>query len=222
MWTPWNVEKVGLFLFAGILAAILIVALARAAHQLPRLIDPKLSITSFKYHGRYRTAFIFASLALALCCAWRFGSTPATAAAIVYVVVLLALAWMDAETGLLPDVLTLGLLWAGLLVNLSGGFVSLPDAVLGAAAGYLALWSVSRIFLLVTGREGMGHGDFKLLAALGAWTGWWTLPSILVVSSVLALFVALWMRRTGRAQAGDALRYGPYLAGAGIWTLLTI
>jgi leader peptidase (prepilin peptidase)/N-methyltransferase len=135
---------------------------------------------------------------------------------------LLALAWIDAETGLLPDLLSLPLLWLGLLVNLDGAFTPLPDAVVGAVAGYLTLWIICGFFLLITGRVGMGHGDFKLLAALGAWLGWASLPWVVLVSSSLALVVALGMRLTGRMNAGDALRFGPYLAGAGIVALLRL
>jgi len=109
-----------------------------------------------------------------------------------------------------------------LLVNLGGAFTALPDAVLGAAAGYLALWCVCYVFLLFTGRMGMGHGDFKLLAALGAWLGWASLPWILLVSSSLALFAALALRLAGRLKAGEPLRFGPYLAAAGILALLRL
>jgi leader peptidase (prepilin peptidase)/N-methyltransferase len=222
MWTYWNVNVFSAGLLAIVLVAALGVGLARAAIRLPRLIDPTLPHSVFQHHHRYRLTFATVGVALTMVCAWRFGPTLAAAAAIVYVLVLLTLAWIDAEAGLLPDVLTLGLLWLGLLVNLSDGFVSLPDAVLGAVFGYLALWSVSRVFLFFTGREGMGYGDFKLLAALGAWTGWWALPWILLMSSVPALLFAIWMQLSGRASAGDAMRYGPFLAAAGVGALLAV
>src|SRR5690606_16810250 len=119
-----------------------------------------------------RVGLLLVSVPFAAACVWAFGATPAAAAAIVFILVVLTLAWIDSDTGLLPDVLTLPLLWLGLLVNLNGGFVSLQDAVLGAMAGYGVLWVIYQSFLLCTGREGLGYGDFKLLAAMGAWLGW--------------------------------------------------
>src|SRR5690606_18586288 len=110
--------------------------------------------------------------ALSALLVWRFGSGLAGLATLVFVWLLIAMSFIDIDTQLLPDDLTLPLLWLGLLVNLNGTFVPLPEAVIGAAAGYLSLWAVYWLFKLVTGKEGMGHGDFKLLAALGAWLGW--------------------------------------------------
>ena len=133
--------------------------------------------------------------------------------------ILLTLAWVDAETGLLPDLLTLPLLWLGLLVNLNGIFASLNDAVLGAVAGYLLLWLIYWGFLLGSGREGLGQGDLKLLAALGAWLGWAALPWVLLISASLGLAAALGLRLLGRMKVGDALGFGPFLAVAGILTL---
>lgn len=222
MWSPWIAGPAGAMLGAAVLALALATVLARVAFRLPRAIDPGLPSEATIQHRRLRAGFLAMAPALAALCAWHYGLTAATAAAILYIVVLLALAWIDAETGLLPDALTQPLLWLGLLVNLNGAFTPLADAVLGAMAGYLLLWSVSRAFLLATGRVGMGHGDFKLLAALGAWMGWGSLPSILLLSSGLALAVALAMRVLGRLEAGQALRYGPYLAAAGIWALLRL
>lgn len=222
MWTPWNVGPAGAVLGALALALALAAALARAAFQLPRSIDPDLPHEASALHRRLRAGFWAAAPAVAALCVWRYGPTAAAAAAILYAMVLAALAWIDAETGLLPDALTQPLLWLGLLVNLNGAFTPLPDAVLGAVAGYLLLWSVARAYLLAAGRPGMGDGDFKLLAALGAWLGWASLPSVLLLSSGLALAVALAMRLLGRLEPGQALRYGPYLAGAGIWALLRL
>ncbi len=108
---------------------------------------------------------------------WRFGSGLAGLATLIFAYLLIAMTFIDADTQLLPDDLTLPLLWLGLLVNLQATFVPLSDAVIGAAAGYLSLWSIYWLFKLVTGKEGMGYGDFKLLAALGAWLGWSILPS---------------------------------------------
>src|SRR5690606_37910152 len=106
--------------------------------------------------------------------------------------------------------------------DLGDTFAMLPDAVVGAAAGYLALWLICGCFQLATGRQGMGRGDFKLLAALGAWLGWAPLPSILLISSLLALTVALLRRLAGRIKAGESFSFGPYLALAGMATLLRL
>ena len=220
MWTPWNIGIAATVLTAAAFALALAVVLARVAYRLPRALDPQIARDPTWVHRCYRASFCVAGPVLAIICAWRFGPTLAAAAAILYIVTLLALAWIDAETGLLPDMLTLSLLWLGLLVNLNGAFIPLPDAVLGALVGYLALWCVCRLFFLITGRIGMGNGDFKLLAALGAWVGWMSLPWILLVSSSLALAMAIGLRLAGRMKAGDTLSFGPYLAGAGILALL--
>ena len=133
---------------------------------------------------------------------------------------LLALAWIDYDCCLLPDAITLPLLWAGLMVNLHAGLTPLPMAVLGAALGYGVLWSVFQVFLWLTGSEGMGHGDFKLSAALGAWLGLAALPWLLVGASVAGLVGACLLRLSGRTRRGQALPFGPYLAVAGAITLL--
>lgn len=222
MWTPWNIGPIGAMLAAAALALVLAALLSRAAYRLPRALDAQIANPPSRAHRRYRAGFWVAGIVLAMLCVRLLGPTPAAAAAIVYIVTLLALGWIDAETGLLPDMLSLPLLWLGLLVNLGGAFTALPDAVLGAAAGYLALWCVCYVFLLFTGRMGMGHGDFKLLAALGAWLGWASLPWVLLVSSSLALIAALALRLAGRLKAGEPLHFGPYLAAAGILALLRL
>ena len=153
--------------------------------------------------------------ALALAAVWRFGPTWTGFAACLFLWSLLALAFIDADTQLLPDDLTLPLLWGGLVANLFGMFVPLASAVIGAIAGYLSLWTVYWLFKLIRGKEGMGHGDFKLLAALGAWLGWPMLPQIVLVSSVLGAVggIAAIVAR-GRDRAAP-LPFGPWLAGAG-------
>ncbi|HQU48749.1 MAG TPA: A24 family peptidase [Casimicrobiaceae bacterium] len=153
--------------------------------------------------------------ALALAAVWRFGPTWTGFAACLFLWSLLALAFIDADTQLLPDDLTLPLLWGGLVANLFGLFVPLASAVIGAIAGYLSLWTVYWLFKLIRGKEGMGHGDFKLLAALGAWLGWPMLPQIVLVSSVLGAVggIAAIVAR-GRDRAAP-LPFGPWLAGAG-------
>ncbi len=221
-WTVWDIGPATAAVAALALAFILSVPLARAAYRLPRLLDASIASEPSPGHKRYRTGFWVAAPILALVCSWRYGATPATVAAIVFVVMLLALAWVDAETGFLPDMLTIPLLWLGLLVNVGNTFSMLPDAVLGAAGGYLVLWIICAGFLLATGRQGMGYGDFKLLGALGAWLGWASLPWILLVSSLLALSIALVRRMAGRLKAGEPFSFGPYLAVAGIAALLRL
>ena len=115
--------------------------------------------------------------------------------------------------------ITLPLLWLGLLLNLFGTYTSLHDAVIGAMAGYLALWSVYWLFKLVTGKEGMGYGDFKLLAALGAWMGWQMLPVIILLSSVVGAVLGIALMVLARHGRGQPMPFGPYLAGAGVLAL---
>jgi leader peptidase (prepilin peptidase) / N-methyltransferase len=150
--------------------------------------------------------------------AWRFGPSLAAVGATLFVWFTIALAFIDQETGLLPDALTLPLAWIGLLVNAFGGFVPLSEAVFGAAAGYLSLWTVYWAFKLLTGKEGMGYGDFKMNAAVGAFLGWTMLPLVILLSSVVGLaFGALQMfAARGRWDAGFRFHFGPYLAIAGI------
>ena len=133
---------------------------------------------------------------------------------------LVALARIDYETTLLPDVLTQPLVWAGLLVNLFGTFTTLPMAVIGAVAGYVFLWLIFHLFRLLTGREGMGYGDFKLLAALGAWFGAESLPMLLLAASLVGVAIGGALTLSGRASRGQPLPFGPYLALAGIVMLL--
>lgn len=156
---------------------------------------------------------------LSAACAWRFGYGPELLAALALTWTLLVLAIIDARTTLLPDSLTLPLVWLGLLLALSPMFVSLTDAVIGAAAGYLSLWSVYWLFKLVTGKEGMGYGDFKLFAALGAWLGWQNLPMILLLSSLVGALVGIGILFARRAGRDLQLPFGPYLAAAG-WIAL--
>lgn len=158
---------------------------------------------------------------LSAACAWHFGFGIELALALVLTWTLLVLAVIDARTTLLPDSLTLPLIWAGLLAALLGwGDVSLADAVIGAIAGYLSLWSVYWAFKLVTGKEGMGFGDFKLFAALGAWLGWSQLPLIILLASVVGAVVGIGLMMAKRAGRELQLPFGPYLAAAGWIALL--
>jgi leader peptidase (prepilin peptidase)/N-methyltransferase len=153
--------------------------------------------------------------ALAVAAVWQFGAGWKGLAACAFLWTLLALAFIDADTQLLPDDLTLPLLWGGLVANLFGLFVPLASAVVGAIAGYLVLWAVYWLFKLVRGKEGMGYGDFKLLAALGAWLGWPMLPQIVLVSSVLGAVGGILMIVLKGRDKAVPLPYGPWLAGAG-------
>ena len=146
---------------------------------------------------------------------WRFGLTWKGAAACALLWTLIALTFIDFDTQLLPDSLTLPLLWGGLLVNLFGLFVRLDDAVIGAIAGYLALWVVYWLFRLIRGKEGMGYGDFKLLAALGAWLGWQLLPLIILLSSVVGAVIGISLLVFKGRDHNVPLAFGPYLAIAG-------
>lgn len=151
---------------------------------------------------------------------WHFGSGIAGLGAVVFVWFLIAMTFIDADTQLLPDDLTLPLVWLGLLLNLHGTFTSLENAVIGAVAGYLSLWSVYWAFKLLTGKEGMGYGDFKLLAALGAWMGWSMLPLIILLSSAVGAVIGISMMVLGRLGKGKPIPFGPYLAIAGLIALL--
>ncbi|MEN9544691.1 MAG: hypothetical protein RLZZ598_1524 [Pseudomonadota bacterium] len=160
------------------------------------------------------TALLFAALA------WRF---PGSATLLVwcgFVATLLALALIDWDTTLLPDSLTLPLIWAGLIAAALGwSGLALTTAVWGAVAGYLALWSVYWLFKLTTGKEGMGAGDFKLLAALGAWLGWQMLLPIVLAASLLGAVVGIAMKFSGALREGRYVPFGPFLAGAGLVVL---
>jgi leader peptidase (prepilin peptidase) / N-methyltransferase len=152
--------------------------------------------------------------------AFRFGFTPATLLALVFTWTLIALTFIDADTTLLPDDLTLPLLWLGLGANVVGTFVPLKDAVIGAIAGYLALWSVYWLFKLATGKEGMGYGDFKLLAALGAWMGWKALLPVVLLSSLVGALVGIVLIILARRGREIPIPFGPYLAAAGFIVLV--
>ena len=160
--------------------------------------------------------------ALGLTVAAILGPTWQMVAALGFTWTLLALTLIDLDHKLLPDSLTLPLLWAGLLVNLlgDGTFASVSAGVLGAAAGYLALWSVYKLFKLITGQEGMGYGDFKLLAAIGAWLGWQALPVVILLSAFAGSVVGLLLIAFGAGSRKTEIPFGPYLAGAGWIALL--
>jgi leader peptidase (prepilin peptidase)/N-methyltransferase len=150
---------------------------------------------------------------------WRFGAQPVAVLWCLFCAVLVALAGIDWDTTLLPDNLTLPLLWAGLASAALGWTIALPDALWGAIAGYLSLWSVYWLFKLTTGKEGMGFGDFKLLAALGAWLGWKMILPILLGASVIGAIVGIAMKMSSSLREGRYVPFGPFLAGAGLVVL---
>lgn len=158
--------------------------------------------------------------ALTLFAAWRFGVSYAAVFAVIFVWALVALTFIDADTTLLPDDITLPLLWLGLLVNVGGTFTTLTSAVIGAAAGYLVLWLVYWAFKLLRGKEGMGYGDFKLLGALGAWLGWQMLPLVILLSALVASVVGIIGIVVQGRDKGAKLPFGPYLAAAGFIAMM--
>jgi leader peptidase (prepilin peptidase)/N-methyltransferase len=137
-----------------------------------------------------------------------------------FVAAMIALTFIDFDKQLLPDDITLPLLWAGLLFNAFGVFTDLKSAVFGAGAGYLLLWSVYWLFKIATGKEGMGFGDFKLLAAIGAWTGWVILPLTILLSSFVGAVVGIALMVLTKHGRDVPIPFGPYLAAAGIIALL--
>ena len=150
----------------------------------------------------------------------HFGATSTALVALVLTWGLVALTVIDIDEQLLPDQLTLPLMWLGLLVNINGMFTDLTSAVIGAAAGYLSLWLVFQLFRLLTGREGMGYGDFKLLAVFGAFLGWQLLPLIVLLSSLIGAVVGIAMTLLGGRDHRIPIPFGPYLAGAGLVALV--
>lgn len=164
---------------------------------------------------------------LAATCAWRFGIGWEALMAIAMTITLVAIAMIDADTQLIPDSIALPLMWSGLAMSLfhpmtqaSTLFISPQDAIVGAIAGYLTLWSVFWLFKLVTGKDGMGYGDFKLLAALGAWLGWQALPMIILMSAVVGVVINITMIVVRGKDRNIPIPFGPYLAAAGWITML--
>lgn len=159
------------------------------------------------------------SAGLAGAIAWKFGFSFTTLAASAFALALLTLSFIDLDTQLLPDDITLPLLWMGLLFNLDSGFSNTQSAVIGAATGYLILWSVYWLFKLITGKEGMGYGDFKMLAAIGAWFGWTMIPAVILLSSIAASIIGIGLIVFAKHGKSSAIPFGPYLALGGIAAL---
>ena len=170
---------------------------------------------------RYPLVELLTGLVFAIC-AWKFGATWTALATMVFSAYLIAMIFIDADTQLLPDQLTLPLMWGGIVFHLAAyllhadwGITTLVDSLLGAIVGYLSLWSIFQLFKLVTGKEGMGYGDFKLLAALGAWLGIGVLPIIIIMSALVGLIFAIIMK----VAKNQPMPFGPYLAISG-WLVL--
>jgi leader peptidase (prepilin peptidase)/N-methyltransferase len=151
--------------------------------------------------------------------AWRYGVSAAAVGAMLFAWTMIALAFIDIDTFYLPDNLTLPLLWTGLVFNIGATFTDLTSAVIGAAAGYLVLWAVFWAYKLATGKEGMGYGDFKLLAAIGAWLGWKMLPLVILLSSFVGAVVGIALIVLARRGRNVPIPFGPYLALAGLIAL---
>lgn len=150
---------------------------------------------------------------------WKFGYSSITLMAWIFALALIALTFIDFDTQLLPDDITLPLLWLGILFNLNTGFTDLKSAVIGAMAGYLVLWSVYWLFKLIRGKEGMGYGDFKLLAAIGAWFGWQLLPAVILLSSTLGAIIGIALITLTKRGKDVPMPFGPFLAIGGIAAL---
>lgn len=151
--------------------------------------------------------------------AWCFGFSFITIATLILVWALIALAVIDLNTQLLPDDITLPLLWLGLLVNMGNGFTDIHSAIIGAVAGYLSLWLIYWGFKLITGKEGMGYGDFKLLSAIGAWLGWSMLPLVIIFSSLVGAIVGIGLIVAAKLKKNIPISFGPYLVGGALIAL---
>lgn len=223
LWSAWPVPTfLAVLIGTAVAFCVLLLELRLAHHSVSDLVD-EVADQPVAEHWSHRPPLLilfFVATFLATLSVMQFGPTGAGIAAVLYSVTLVTLGWTDHRTGFLPDILTIALLWAGLLVNLDSGLIDLPDAVLGAVSGYLSLGAVAWLFLRLTARQGMGNGDLKLLAAIGAWLGWQALPLVLLIACALALTVEVPRRISGRRASGAQISFGPYLAFAGIFYLL--
>jgi leader peptidase (prepilin peptidase)/N-methyltransferase len=195
----------------------------RAWENIPVLsylfLKARCSSCGTKISVQYPVVELITGLA-SICVAYNFGVTLQTLAAVLFTWVLLALTLIDLKKQLLPDTMTLPLLWLGIFFSFFDLFADLKSSVIGAMAGYLILWSVYHLFKLLTRKEGMGYGDFKLLAALGAWAGYGYLPQIILVSSVVGSIAGITMLVIGKTKHQQPIPFGPYLAVAGWIALL--
>lgn len=181
----------------------------------------KAKCSSCKTPISFRYPFIeLLSAGLAALCAWHFGFSLAGFSAILLSWALISLSFIDYDTQYLPDQITLPFLWLGLILNLNNTFTDIESAIIGTIAGYLTLWSVHHLFKLITKKEGMGYGDFKLLALLGAWMGWQVLPAIIILSSLVGSIIGITLILFKKHQREIPIPFGPYLAIAGWIALL--
>jgi leader peptidase (prepilin peptidase)/N-methyltransferase len=183
------------------------------------LLKGRCNTCSHPISFQYPFVELFTGFVLAVTAAYS-GDAINAIYAILFTLCLITLAGIDVNEKLLPDQITLPLLWIGLFANINGTFAPLPDAVTGAIAGYLSLWILYWVFKLVTGKEGMGYGDFKLLAALGAWLGWQMLPLIILISSTVGAVIGISAILLGGQDRDLQIPFGPFLAGAGWIALL--
>ncbi|QYK05638.1 prepilin peptidase [Shewanella zhangzhouensis] len=192
-------------------------------HNLPVMgwiiLGGKCAACKARISSRYPIVEAFTGLTVATL-AWHFGPTWQFVATALLTFGLIAMSGIDLDEMLLPDSLTLPLLWLGLLLNYQGLFTNLEDALIGAVAGYLSLWSVYWLFKLTTGKEGMGYGDFKLMALFGAWLGWQMLPLIILLSSLVGAVVGILMMVWKSHKRENPIPFGPYIAAAGWIALL--
>lgn len=180
----------------------------------------KAKCSSCKTPISFRYPFVeLLSAGLAAICAWKFGFSFAGFAAILLSWALISLSFIDYDTQYLPDQITLPFLWLGLILNVNNTFTDINSAIIGATAGYLTLWIVYHLFKLITKKEGMGFGDFKLLALLGAWMGWQFLPAIIIISSLVGSIIGISLILFKKHQREIPIPFGPYLAIAG-WIVL--
>jgi leader peptidase (prepilin peptidase)/N-methyltransferase len=194
-----------------------------ARYRAEQLVAVTSALPERPWHKAYRFPWLIlpAGAASGSILLVQFGFSAATLAGIFFCSALLALGLTDARTGYLPNIPTVPLLATGLAINTIPTFVPLDHAVVGALAGYMVLWLVNTLFHAVTARQGLGYGDMKLLAAIGAWLGWPALPGVLLLASGCGLMVALAHRLRGTLDAGQAISFGPYLALAGAFMLIT-
>jgi len=183
------------------------------------ILRARCSSCGTKISVQYPVVELLTGLA-SICVAYTFGVTLQTVAALLFTWILLALTLIDLKKQLLPDNMTLPLLWFGIFFSFFDLFTNLKSSIIGAMAGYLILWSVYHLFKLLTRKEGMGYGDFKLLAALGAWAGYDYLPQIILVSSVVGSIAGITMLVIGKTRHQQPIPFGPYLAVAGWIALL--
>jgi leader peptidase (prepilin peptidase)/N-methyltransferase len=204
-------------LVAALAGALCTIPLARVVREMPTELlrewshDPQSIPPAQALRGRLLGLFVLGCAALPAMAAAQHGWSWETVWITVLVLTLWVLAWIDVETRLLPDRLTLGLLWAGLLVNLSEVFAPLDLAVLGAVAGYSSLFLLNTAYHRLRGREGMGAGDFKLLAAIGAWLGVGSLPAVVVIAAGSGVILGVALLLAKRRESGEAIAFGPHL-----------